>query len=42
MTFKTKTLLAGVGLLALTACGDSFNKEAGSIRSTKAPSGTRQ
>lgn len=29
MNLKTKTLLAGAGLFALTACGDSWNQEAG-------------
>ncbi len=31
MTFKTKSLLAGLGLLALGACDDGFNKEAGAF-----------
>jgi hypothetical protein len=31
MTFTTKSIIAGAGLLALTACGDNFNKEAGAL-----------
>jgi len=30
MMFKAKIALVGAGLLALTACGDSWNQEAGS------------
>ncbi len=29
MMFKTKSILMGVGLLALAACGDGWNREAG-------------
>ena len=29
MTFNAKSIVAGFGLLALTACGYNFNKEAG-------------
>lgn len=31
MNFKTKTALAGTALIALTACGPSWNQEAGAF-----------
>ena len=31
MTLKIKTLALGTALIALTACGESWNKEAGSL-----------
>jgi len=31
MNMKTKTIVVGFGLFALTACGEGFNKEAGAF-----------